>query len=582
MCGIAAILDKGNNKPKLSYMQSMLDALSHRGPDGEGMMIYDNVALGHRRLAILDIDSRSDQPMHLDQLSLVFNGLIFNYVELKAELVALGHQFQTTSDTEVILHAYQEWGLAGFKRFNGMWAFVLLDKQKRKLICSRDRYGIKPLYYASIGDQLVLGSEIKALATHPQWQASINAERVYEYLAYNMQDHTDETMYAGVKCLPRAHHMLIDMDTHQIQKEPYYSIEQKEASNPEEWMALWQNALSMRTRADVSYACTLSGGMDSSSLVSSMAHHLGLQPEVYSLQFDHSEVDESAYARMVSEQYGLKQHWLSPDYTDMLATLDRHLQIQDEPFTGTTVWAQHALYEQISADGHKVSLGGQGGDEILAGYEKFVFTYYKSLINKPHLLLSELLLFARHNPVPWHQIIDKYTKMRESRNAGIASWYTGQLDEDRLYRRPKENTVFDVSRNLLSGLGISALLRYEDRNSMANGIESRLPFLDHRLVELSLHLPDHEKIAKGRTKALLRKQMKGIVPQAIIDRKDKMGLETPEKQWLSDPQLLRYIEENIDSLPFVDGEKAMPLVLSDLKFRWRMLSLIRWCKLNNM
>lgn len=579
MCGIAAILDKDINTPKLEYIHPMLDMLAHRGPDGEGVYIKQNIALGHRRLAILDIDNRSKQPMERANLSLIFNGLIFNYIELKEELHSLGYEFETTSDTEVILAAYSEWGLSAFSRFNGMWAIILHDLDQNQLICSRDRFGIKPLYYTEIGNQILWASEIKAFTKHTAWQANINHERVYEYLAYNMHDHTTETMFQGVHQVPRGCHMIVDLSNNEYNTQSYYTLDKGNESDPSEMMDMLQDAISKRTRSDVSYACTLSGGLDSSTVVSTMADKLDLQPEVFSLKFKEPEVDESAYAAMVSEKYQLRQHWVKPNIEELISTLDKHLQIQDEPFNGTTVIAQHAIYEQIADRGHKVSIGGQGGDEIFCGYEKFIYHYYKSLKSKPVLLSKELLLFAKHNPVPWSMIWDRYSHMIKSNKGEKASWYKAKLHNSRLFTRPSENSIFEVSKNLLSNLGISALLRYEDRNSMVNGIESRLPFLDYRLVEYAVNLTDDEKIKNGRTKALVRDKMKGIVPQSIIDRKDKMGLETPQEQWLNDPKLIQYVSDHIDELPFLNKNAILRKIKSDQKFMWRVLSLIRWMKI---
>ena len=578
MCGIAAIIDYAKIKPKVEDIKSMTDLLAHRGPDGEGFYIEGGVALGHRRLAVIDTDHRSDQPMHRSHLHLVFNGMIYNYLEIKAELEVLGYTFITTSDTEVILAAYQEWDMAAFDRFNGMWAIILFDVKKASVICSRDRFGIKPLYYTKIGQKLYFASEIKAFKAVRDWQPKVNHNRLYEYLAFNMTDHTEETMFDGIYQVPRSHHAIIDLESNEMKCVQYYDIEKPTILNDgSDFFSLFEDAIRIRTRTDVPLASTLSGGMDSSSIVSMLAARLDTVSDTYTLAYPGDKVDESRYALLVNDKYDIPPNLVTTTEEYLHEHIDRLVYHQDEPFTGATVMAQSHIYEQVNKDGYKVILGGQGGDEILCGYDKFSVGLFKEKIrSNPVAAIRELYYFQKLRAINKEDIqkLKSYGKNKKSE-----IWYKASiLDESELYKRSSENSVFDISYKLLFELGISALLRYEDRNSMFFGVESRLPFLDHRLVEYCLQMESDKKLNRGITKKILRKSMSGIVPQEIIERNDKMGFVTPQMTWMNSNKdyYLKLANEALDKMPFIDRELITPKLEKDNPLLWRVINAGKW------
>lgn len=580
MCGIAAIIDYSKIEPKVEDIKSMTDLLAHRGPDGEGFFIKGGVALGHRRLAIIDTDQRSDQPMRRSHLHIIFNGMIYNYLEIKEELISLGVTFTTTSDTEVILEAYHQWGIAAFNRFNGMWAIVLYDKKEKKVICSRDRFGIKPLYYTFIKNKIYFASEIKAFKAITAWKPKINHTRLLEYLAYNMSDHTDETMFDGVYQLPKSHHGIIDLESNKMAINRYYDINRSKTNDGSEFMTLFHDAIKLRTRTDVPLAATLSGGMDSSSIVSMMANEMDYKPDTYTLAYPGHQLDESHFAIQVIKKYDIPKHLVSTTEEYLKQHIDRLIYHQDEPFTGVTVMAQSHIYESINNSGYKVVLGGQGGDEILCGYDKFSVALFKENIKKnPLTAINELCHFQNLRSFG---IIDAVQSIifyeRNKRNKRI-DWYTlSEKQKKTRFNRTKENDVVQVSYNLLFGLGISALLRYEDRNSMSYGIESRMPFLDYRLVEYCLNMPSELKLKRGITKDILRKSMTGIVPDDILNRNDKMGFVTPQNKWMNNNKsyYLRLASSALDKMPFVNKKKVKAIIQSDNNMLWRVINTGRW------
>ena len=581
MCGIAAIIDYAKIEPKVEDIKSMTDLLAHRGPDGEGFFIKGGVALGHRRLAIIDVDQRSNQPMHRSNLHLIFNGMIYNYLEIKEELIALGTKFTTSSDTEVIIEAYSQWGIDAFNRFNGMWAIILFDEKKNRVICSRDRFGIKPLYYTYIGNKLFFASEIKAFKGIKEWNPKINHTRLFEYLAYKMTDHTEETMFDGVYQLPKSHHAIINLHSEQIDIIKYYDIRHnKKVNNGEELLNLFEDAIRLRTRTDVPLASTLSGGMDSSSIVSVLAAKLDTVSNTYTLAYPGNIVDESNYALMVNKKYQIPSNLVTTTEDYLKQHLDRLVYHQDEPFMGATVMAQSHIYEKINSGGYKVILGGQGGDEILCGYDKFSVVNFKEQIKtNPLNAITELYAFQRLRYLGIINAIRRIIFYEKNKRKKTRDWYKlNKEQENKIFKIGKENKVFDMSYNLLFGMGISTLLRYEDRNSMSYGVESRLPFLDYRLVEYCLNLPSNLKLKKGITKIILRRNMKGIVPNKIITRNDKMGFVTPQNEWMNNDKesYLKLASASLDKMPFIDKEKVKTLITNDNGFLWRVINAGLW------
>ena len=580
MCGIAAIIDYAKIEPKVEDIKSMTNLLAHRGPDGEGFYIGGGVALGHRRLAIIDTDPRSNQPMHRSHLHLVFNGMIYNYLEIKEELSTLGAIFSTTSDTEVILAAYNQWGLSAFQRFNGMWAIILYDEKEKKIICSRDRFGIKPLYYTRIANRLYFASEIKAFQAIKEWQPKINHTRLMEYLAYNMSDHTEETMFANVYQIPRSHHGVICLQANDMCINRYYDIHKGEQNDGSKFMELFYDAIKLRTRTDVPLATTLSGGMDSSSIVSVMANKMEYKPTTYTLAYPGYKLDESNFALKVNQKYKIASHLTTTTEEYLTQHIDNLIYHQDEPFAGITVMAQSNIYENINRDGYKVVLGGQGGDEILCGYDKFSLGYFKEKIKtQPLVAITEMFQFKKLRSFDVVDALQSIVFYEKNKRKNFVAWYIlNEKQDNARFKRTQENDIFEMSHNLLFGLGLSALLRYEDRNSMSFGIESRLPFLDYRLVKYCLHMDSNLKLKNGITKDILRKSMKDIVPDDIINRNEKMGFVTPQNEWMNDRKdhYLKLANNALDQMPFIDREKLIVLLPTDNNLLWRVINTGLW------
>lgn len=580
MCGITAIIDYAKIEPKVEDIKSMTNLLAHRGPDGEGFYIGGGVALGHRRLAIIDTDPRSNQPMHRSRLHLVFNGMIYNYLEIKEELSTLGATFSTTSDTEVILAAYNQWGLSAFERFNGMWAIILYDEKEKKIICSRDRFGIKPLYYTRIANRIYFASEIKAFQAIKDWQPKINHTRLMEYLAYNMSDHTEETMFANVYQIPKSHHGVICLQANDMCINRYYDIHKDEQNDGSKFMELFYDAIKLRTKTDVPLATTLSGGMDSSSIVSVMANKMEYKPTTYTLAYPGYKLDESNFALKVNQKYKIASHLTTTTEEYLTQHIDSLVYHQDEPFAGITVMAQSNIYENINRDGYKVVLGGQGGDEILCGYDKFSLGYFKEKIKtQPLVAITEMFQFQKLRSFDVAGALQSIVFYENNKRKKFVAWYIlNEKQDSTRFKRTQENDIFEMSYNLLFGLGLSALLRYEDRNSMSFGIESRLPFLDYRLVKYCLHMNSNLKLKNGITKDILRKSMKDIVPDDIINRNDKMGFVTPQNEWMNDRKdhYLKLANNALDQMPFIDREKVKVLLPQDNNLLWRVINTGLW------
>jgi asparagine synthase (glutamine-hydrolysing) len=461
-----------------------------------------------------------------------------------------------------------------------MWAIILYDEKEKKIICSRDRFGIKPLYYTRIANRLYFASEIKAFQAIKDWQPKINHTRLMEYLAYNMSDNTEETMFANVYQIPKSHHGVICLQANDMCINRYYDIRKGEQNDGSKFMELFYDAIKLRTKTDVPLATTLSGGMDSSSIVSVMANKMEYKPTTYTLAYPGYKLDESNFALKVNQKYKIASHLTTTTEEYLTQHIDNLVYHQDEPFAGITVMAQSNIYENINRDGHKVVLGGQGSDEILCGYDKFILGYFKEKIKKqPLVAIAEMFKFQKTRSFGIKDALLKIVSYENNKRKSLVDWYILNEEQDNMrFKKNQENNIFEMSHNLLFGLGVSALLRYEDRNSMSFGIESRLPFLDHRLVEYCLHMESGLKLKGGITKDILRKSMKDIVPEDIINRNDKMGFATPQKEWMNNNKnyYIGLASSSLDKMPFVNRKKVHALMLKDTNLLWRIINVGLW------
>lgn len=598
MCGIAGIYSyKGKADPRL--LDRLSDAIAHRGPDGSGRYLHGRTALSHRRLSIIDLSEAGAQPMANEDgtLMLVFNGEIYNYMELKEELSALGHEFRSVADSEVILHSYEEWGSKCLEKFNGMWSFVILDIGKNIMFCSRDRFGIKPFYYMETPDGFYFASEIKAFVEAGLCNQGPDRENLLCYLTWGTLDTGEGTMFEGVKQLPPACFMYVSENGVQTPKKYWeLTISPLPVSPPnydnekmaERLKELLYDSVRLRLRSDVPVGTCLSGGIDSSTIVAIInvlmqkegEGSVGNSQNTFSACFSDKRYDESEYIDEIISATGVSAHKVSPLTEELLADLKNLIYMQDEPFFNISIYAQYRVM-QLASKNVKVVLDGQGADEQLAGYLGYLGAYFRSLKGHPFILLKEICCAMRIH-YDFIFSVPKQLLARRKRRSYIlgdippVSRYCGTLDE--------------VLQKELTNSNLQALLHYEDRNSMAFSIESRVPFLDYRLVEYLASLPLDQKIRHGVTKYILRKAIAGLVPEKIRCRMDKMGFVTPEETWMKDElsslAVSVFSSESFMKREYWDGESIKKNFIDFIAGRgeyssefWRVLCAELWLRI---
>lgn len=551
MCGIAGIINRTNAAVDPAMLNAMTRAVSHRGPDDAGNAITGPVGLGHRRLSIVDLSTQGAQPMHdtARGLTIIHNGEIYNYPELRAELVAKGYLFHSNTDTEVILAAYDAWGEGCVQHFNGMWAFAIYDANRQQVFCSRDRFGVKPFYYTVSEERFAFGSEIRQLLPLlPAIRA--NREVLDLFLVTGASDVDERTFFEGVLRLPAGHSLTYDLKTHSYHVAQYYSLGQRrdvDGISREEATHLLRetlrDAIRIRLRSDVKVGTCLSGGLDSSSiatLAASMSPH-GPFTAITAVSEQESN-NEVAFAEMVALHSKLDWYQVKPSYSDFANAMPEIARTQEEPFASASIVMQYYVMQTAQAQGIRVLLDGQGADEILLGYERYAATRFLSSLKKGHVLqaLREYQATccnnARLNLLTLAKFILgvsssflRYTYYQRQHRHLI------QLKKIPFHLAEAARACADATRLQALDLQVSSvpvLLRYEDKNSMAFGVETRLPFLDYRLVELALALPIEYKIHQGWTKWILRNAMRDLMPESITWRKNKFGFEAPEELWM--------------------------------------------------
>ena len=570
MCGIFASV---GFEPDARH----IDIVSHRGPDGRGWRTFESaagpVALGHRRLAIIDLDARANQPMSFgdDRFWITFNGEIYNFIELRAELERGGELFHTTSDTEVLLRAYFVWGEGMLDRLLGMFAFVIYDAKDQYLFAARDRFGMKPLYYFASPNGLAFASEIKQLVDLPGFSRKINIARTYDYLSAGWTDHTEETMFADARQLRGGQCVSVDVNHGSIgdlQLRRWYDLPRQPGSVFSEdqaairFRALFEDAVNLHLRSDVRVGSCLSGGLDSSSIVVVMDRALkgGEAPQpihTVSACYDDETIDERRFVEKVVAATRTEPHFIYPTAARVFSDAEKITWHQDEPHYNTSMYAQWCVFEAAQQSGIKVMLDGQGADEQLAGYHHSSFAIHAGTLirQRRYGSVARMLLERKlwHGVPLTRQLIElrgrpklpaflkKLSRPRPT--AAGAGWLSNALldascAEGDAYRsalvRDNIGAVEDLGPLCIvdtMSASLPKLLRYEDRNSMAHSIEARLPFLDHRLVEFTIGLWDQHKIVGGDTKRVLRRAMNGYLPEGVRQRRDKIGFATPQNDW---------------------------------------------------
>lgn len=598
MCGIAAIFGLKDPRRLSRQILAMTEIIRHRGPDDEGYALFPKQgseslvfggrdtpeavlgapyaycprfagavdahaactgAMGHRRLSILDLSPAGHQPMCSDdgKVWVTYNGEVYNFVEIREELKTCGHRFATGSDTEVMLKAYAQWGIDCLHRFNGMFSFVLYDRNINKVFAVRDRFGVKPLYYWIAPEGwIAFASEIKQFTVLDGWRAARNPQRVYDFLVWGVTNHTEETLFSGVRQLRGGEYLeLTPSEGRQnVERRRWYRLEGKRqagsyAETSRAYAALLEDAVRLRLRADVEVGSCLSGGLDSSAIVC-LANQLGkeksLKQSTFSACANDPRYDERLYIDEVVRRTGVRAHYTFPSLDTLFEDAKEIVWHQDEPFPSTSMFAQWHVFRKSRQESVKVMLDGQGADEQLGGYHGFFGNrFYDLLIAMQWMqLLNEMKATKRCHPQlsPLSMLAKKMVP--NSVRAPLEKLFRGSvvrpdwLNFSLLQVAPKipfeekGQGFYDQSLLQLTRSSLPMLLHFEDRNSMAHSIESRTPFLDYRLVEFTLGLPTEYKVAQGWTKRILRESMKGVLPEKVRLRGDKMGFVTPEEVWL--------------------------------------------------
>jgi asparagine synthase (glutamine-hydrolysing) len=575
MCGIAGLFRFNRDDVSPEAIVRMTRAVAHRGPDGEGIAYFGpaangefveqhpqqhgdwQAALGHRRLSILDLSDAGRQPMvYRDHLWLIYNGEVYNYVELRQELERAGHQFRSQTDSEVILAAYDQWGTECFERLRGMWGLVIVDCRRRVAIACRDRLGIKPLYLVESDGLIAVASELKQFLSVPGLSMRPNRGVLEGYLQTGYE-RTGHTFFDCISPVLPGVWMSIDLRDGAISPpHEYWFPERIEATISDGRLAAEQlresllESVRIHLRSDVPVGCALSGGVDSSSIAGCVGRlaAAGQQLETFSVLFPGYPIDESGFVREVVANVNCRPHFITPTAEQFLADLDRFLWINDEPVGSLAQYAGYALARLTREAGVPVTLNGQGGDEVLGGYWQSYFLHLRRLMQTGRWLRAAGHLAGaltpwgnRQLPLQAPAMLRRYRARRAASGSSLRSSVddtaNGSVDGSAggtlarmLAMNDQQRRVFEIREMFLP-----RLLKWDDRNFMAFSVEGRYPLLDHRLIELALTFRLEVLYSAGWTKTPLRKAMDGLVPRAVLWRRTKFGFETPQDDWLRGP-----------------------------------------------
>jgi asparagine synthase (glutamine-hydrolysing) len=585
MCGFVAVIRPGPVTPR-PILDTMRDRLAHRGPDGavNWSKAYDvgSVSLGFRRLAVIDTRHVADQPMVSGdgRKVIVFNGEIYNYVELRDQLEGLGHRFRTRCDTEVLLQAYEEWGDAAVGRLNGMFAFLIWDEQRQEALIARDRFGEKPLFFSRLPQGgLVLGSEMKAVLAHPGVEGGLDHGMIERVLSGHLLFGVEETLFHGVSQFHAAHRMVVtaagEVREYTRYWKPHYDRSLGELA-PAELLGRFrghlERSVSQRMRADVPLTACLSGGLDSSSLVALMAQPhrpdgVRLHSTISARFPADATIDEGPFIDMVLERTGVSGHAVSPTPAELVRDIRRLHWHHETIIPGASMYLEWAVMREARERGYTVIIDGQAGDEILAGYQIYFQAHQAELFHHGKLARVLWLGWQRDRRLRRSARLYSQAERRFSPRDGMSRDQLRPFPVHHVramaerYGRgdlPSPDDVgflrFELAVNMLR-TSLPANLYSGDRNSMAHSIECRYPFLDHELVDFCSGLPDWAYLKGGWGKYLLRKALPDLLPAKISWRPDKVGFMAPQDRWMRDPALRQWAEERImdRSLEVIEG-----------------------------
>jgi asparagine synthase (glutamine-hydrolysing) len=608
MCGIVGFYDeKISPESGENILQKMLACQSHRGPDYTGLWIDAPAYLGHNRLSILDLSHAADQPMHYRNLVMIFNGEVYNFIELREELRAFGYEFTTTGDSEVIMAAYHKWGNACVQKFIGMWAFAIWDKTAKTLFCSRDRFGIKPFHYILDSGRFYFASEIKALKQSPLFKADINMTQVARGLHLGWMQYCDETYFKNVSILPAAHNLTISSGKITIEK--YWDVDFDEhfqgsfEEKKDAFKALFFDSIKLTERRDVTLGVCLSGGLDSSAIASALSQYSGgAELKTFSAYYTGKDsVDERPFIAEVLKKYpNIVPHYISPTEEEVAAQFQKIQHHMDVPMPSSSYISQYFVMQLAAENGIKVVLDGQGSDEIMGGY---MHSFYRLLADNMRRgeflkIASTLKHHRERQDFSFKKVADILAKSGLTAFKSEESLYEFEFknyfphilkgDFNNPFSLPPQKTtrLNEFLYNLIYVTLLPTLLHTEDINAMAFSIESRVPFLDHRLVQFCFSLDNDDKINNAETKYILRKSLKGVLPDAIADRRDKKGFVTPgEVKWLRG-KLNYLVDGDFKEMSEIVDVAKIGQLLKNFKagenknalFLWRLAMLRSWLK----
>ena len=620
MCGFVGILNKNGLNVRPDVLQKMADTIHHRGPDEEGIFINDNCGFYHKRLSIIDLNT-GQQPMTFGNYTIVFNGEIYNYIELREDLKLKGHQFETTSDTEVILHLYREYGEDCVKKLNGMFAFIIYDKSNNEIYVARDHFGIKPLYWYQDKNRILFGSEIKAILAHPEIKAIPATENLYEYLTFQFLI-GDNTLFQNVKKCQPGHYSIINLKTWSFKTVNYWrpdfrtDVFHNEEFFINELQNILDDTITQQLRSDVPIGTYISGGIDS-SLVTIMASKIVNQPlKSFSGAFHEGpEFNELKYARIAAKKANSELFEIFPSEQEFIDALPKLIYHLDEPVAGPGLFPQY-MVSKFASNHVKVILGGQGGDEIFGGYARYLVAYLEQALKRSIFETNEEVehIVTLNSILPNLPSLKQYIPMLKSfwkkdvfepmdrryfnllnRMGSISNYlhpdFINGGNENRIFDKFSEQfnqhntksyynkmTQFDLSASL------PALLQVEDRVSMAVSIESRVPLLDRRIIDLISKMPAGMKFKGGELKYLLRQTIKEIMPPEILNRKDKMGFPIPLHIWSKNKKTRDFMMDTMTSKKakernIIKTEYIEQIINSERPFSrglWGLLSMELW------
>lgn len=574
MCGIFGVFNRGNNTSlNIDKIKCAIKTIQHRGPDALiSEIITPQLGFAHARLSIIDLGHQSDQPFHYQHLSLVFNGEIFNYIELRQELIEVGYTFKTHSDTEVIPAAYLYWGKECVNHFNGMWAFAIYDSKNAELFCSRDRFGVKPFNYSISEDSFIFSSEVKAILNYEPRFKKPNYNSISQYCRETIGAQSSDTWFEGIERLSPGHNLIITKSS--FEKVKYYRYPKIIRSNisiekaSEEYLDIFNSAVKLRMRSDVHVGLTLSGGVDSASIACSVKQQISGSLKAYTARFDGEPFNEYDTAKKLSDFLGYESIAVDVPYNNYVSELKQIVYHLESGHGSPAIFPLWHITKRATQD-ITVFLEGQGADEILGGYVNSIFfDYLQDMMVKGNI--SKAIYELRKHAKDWPIIKSLLLRLRlgvpaEMRRmqryiSGLEQLYIGPLKKHKPFNYKAVdtkgfNSVFNRKLALMHQTGLVNLLHYGDAISMAHSLENRLPFMDYRLVEFAASLPPAYKLNEGLGKFVHRNAVKKMVPDFILNNPKKLGFVSPLKQI--------FLDKKSGALEILLGEKLADRNLFD-------------------